>query len=64
MNEEGTQAASILELEIMLECYVSKDENAKDFYANRPFIFILRNESCPKGHDIIFFTKVCKFNKE
>ena len=64
VNEEGTQAASILELEIMLECYVSKDENAKDFYANRPFIFILRNESCPKGHDIIFFTKVCKFNKE
>ena len=63
VNEDGTQAYSITELEIMLESYLTKDENAKDFIANRPFLFIIRNEKCPKGHDIIFFTKVCKFNK-
>jgi serpin B len=63
VNEDGTQAYSITELEIMLESYLTKDENAKDFIANRPFLFILRNAQCPKGHDIIFFTKVCKFNK-
>ena len=64
VNEDGTQAASVTELEVMLESYVTKDETAKDFIANRPFIFILRDESCPKGHDIIFFTKVCQFNKK
>ena len=63
VNEDGTQAASVSELEIMLESYVTKDEEAKDFIANKPFFFILRNEKCPKGHDIIFFTKVCKFDK-
>ena len=63
VNEDGTQAYSITELEVMLESYLTKDETAKDFIANRPFIFIIRNEQCPKGHDIIFFTKVCKFNK-
>ena len=31
--------------------------------ANRPFIFIIKNEKCPKEHDIIFFTKVYKFEK-
>ena len=64
VNEDGTQAASITELEIMLESFVTKDETAKDFIANRPFLFILRNESGIKGHDIIFFSKVCKFNKK
>ena len=63
INEEGTQACTATELEIMLEGYLTKDETAKDFMANRPFIFIIRNEKCPKGHDIIFFTKVCKFDK-
>ena len=53
VNEDGTQAASITELEIMLESFVTKDETAKDFIANRPFLFILRNESGIKGHDII-----------
>ena len=64
VNEDGTQAISVNELEIVLESYITKDENAKDFEANRPFFFILRSEKCPKGHDIIFFTKVCKFKKE
>ena len=63
INEEGTQACTATELEIMLESYLTKDETAKDFMANRPFIFIIRNGKCPKGHDIIFFTKVCKFDK-
>ena len=60
VNEEGTQAASLTELEVILECFRDKDPNAKDFIANKPFIFLLRNEDCPKGHDIIFFTKICK----
>ena len=63
INEEGTQACTATELEIMLEGYLTKDETAKDFMANRPFIFIIRNEKCPKEHDIIFFTKVYKFDK-
>ena len=64
VNEKGTQACSASELEIMLESYLTKDETAKDFIANRPFLFILRNEKCPKGHDIIFFNKICNLTKE
>lgn len=64
VNEEGTQASSITELEIMLECYVEKDQNSKDFNANRPFLFILRNENFPKGHDILFFSKVCRIGPD
>ena len=64
VNEKGTQACSASELEIMLESYLTKDETAKDFIANRPFLFILRNEKCPKGHDIIFFNKICNLKKE
>ena len=64
VNEKGTQACTASELEIMLESYLTKDETAKDFIANRPFLFILRNEKCPKGHDIIFFNKICNLKKE
>ena len=64
INEKGTQACSASELEIMLESYLTKDEAAKDFIANRPFLYILRNEKCPKGHDIIFFNKICSLKKE
>ena len=64
VNEKGTQACTASELEIMLESYLTKDETAKDFIANRPFLFILRNEKCPKGHDIIFFNKICILKKE
>lgn len=64
VNEKGTQACSASELEIMLESYLTKDETAKDFNANRPFLFFLRNEKLPKGHDIIFFNKICNLKKE
>ena len=64
VNEKGTQACTASELEIMLESYLTKDETAKDFIANRPFLYILRNEKCPKGHDIIFFNKICNLKKE
>ena len=64
VNEKGTQACTASEIEIMLESYLTKDETAKDFIANRPFLFILRNEKCPKGHDIIFFNKICNLKKE
>ena len=64
VNEEGTQAVSSTELEIILESYTEKDQTAKDFIANRPFLFIIRNDKCMKGHDIIFFSKICKLKKK
>ena len=62
VNEEGTQAASITELEVILESYKDKDPNAKDFIAERPFLFLIRDDALPKGRDILFFTKLCQFN--
>lgn len=63
VNEEGTQASSITEMEVILESTKEGDPSAKDFLVNKPFIFMLRNENFPKGHDILFFTKFCKIEE-
>ena len=60
VNEKGTQASSVTEMEVILESTKEGDPSAKDFLVNKPFIFMLRNEKFPKGHDILFFTKYCK----
>ena len=63
VNEEGTQAASVTETDIVLECYKELNPKFKNFIVNRPFIFLLRDEALPKGRDILFFTKICKFEE-
>lgn len=60
VNEKGTQASSFTEMEVILESTKEGDPSAKNFIANKPFIFMLRNEQFPKGHDILFFAKFCK----
>ena len=60
VDEKGTQASSVTELEVILESTKEGDPSATDFLANKPFIFMLRNEQFPKGHDILFFAKYCK----
>ena len=47
-----------------MECFREKDPDAKDFIADRPFVFIIRNDNLPKGRDIIFFTKFCLVKRE
>ena len=64
VNEEGTQASSITEVDYVYECSKSKDNNSVDFIADRPFIFILRNKNLPKGHDILFFSKLFKIEED
>ena len=59
INEKGTKASSVTEAELIFECFKDKDHNAKDFIANKPFLFLLINENFPKGHDLLFFTKIC-----
>ena len=63
VNEKGTQAASVTAMEVILESTKEGDPLAKDFLVNKPFIFMLRNENFPKGHDILFFTKLCKIEE-
>ena len=60
VNEKGTQAASVTQLDVILESFKEGDPEAINFIANKPFIFLLVNEKFPKGHDILFFTKFCK----
>lgn len=64
VNEEGTQAYSVTELEVILEYFKDRDPNSKDFIVNRPFLFLIRDELLPKGRDILFFTKLCKLSEE
>ena len=63
-KDEGTQASSITEVDYVYECSKSKDKNSVDFIADRPFIFILRNSNLPKGHDILFFSKLYKIEDD
>ena len=62
-NEHGTQGGSVTELDVILECYMDLDPQAKNFICNKPFLFIIRDEQLPKDRDIIFFTKFCKVEK-
>ena len=62
VNEQGTEAAAVTAIEMVSNSAANpRLEKIYNMHVNRPFIFILRNENCPKGRDIIFFSKVCKF---
>ena len=58
VNEEGTEAAAVTMVEMMLTSMAPKPELINYMNVDRPFLFILRNEQLPKNHDIIFISKI------
>ena len=62
VDEEGTEAAAITMIEMMLTSMAPQFELIHYMKVNRPFLFILRKEDFPKNHDILFISKIEKIN--
>ena len=62
VNEEGTEAAAITMVQMMLTSMAPMPELIYYMNINRPFLFILRNDQLPKNHDIIFISKIEEIN--
>lgn len=58
INEEGTEAAAVTMIEMMLTSMAPRQEQIYYMNIDRPFLFILRNDKLPKNHDIIFISKI------
>ncbi len=56
VDEEGTEAAAVTAV-VMKRMMVPKAQ-PKIMNVNHPFLFIIRCNDLPSGHDIIFFTKI------
>ena len=60
VNEEGTEAAAVTMIGMMLTSMAPIPEKIYYMNIDRPFLFILRNDQLPKNHDIIFISKIEK----
>ena len=62
--EDGCEAAAITE--IIIDAKSSADEDKEKIYnmkVNRPFLFLLKNSKLPAGYDLVFMSKIEKFDK-
>ena len=62
--EDGCEAAAITE--IIVDITSSTDEDKEKIYnmkVNRPFLFLLKNSKLPAGYDLVFMSKIEKFDK-
>ena len=58
VDEEGTEAAAGTAVVMRCLDYTSTSEKIYFMNVNRPFLFIIRTNDLPPGHDILFITKV------
>ena len=58
VDEEGTEAAAATAVVMRCLDYTSTPEKIYFMNVNRPFLFIIRTNDLPPGHDILFITKV------
>ena len=56
VDEKGTEAAAVTAVIMVEKCCAPQKEVIMN--VNSPFLFIIRNDSLPPGHDIIFVSKV------
>ena len=54
VDEEGTEAAAVTAVVMRKKCI----SITPTMEVNRPFLFIIRGETLPSGHDILFVSKV------
>ena len=54
VDEEGTEAAAVTAVVMRKKCI----SITPTMEVNRPFLFIIRGENLPSGHDILFASKV------
>ena len=58
VDEEGTEAAAATAVVMRCLDYTSTPEKIYFMNINRPFLFFIRTNDLPQGHDILFITKV------
>ena len=56
VDEKGTEAAAVTAVIMVEKCCLPKKELIMNF--NHPFLFIIRNDSLPAVHDILFLSKI------
>ena len=57
VDEKGTVAAAVTAV-VMRKVYALPKETTPEMIINHPFLFIIRSDDLPYGHDILFFSKV------
>ena len=57
VDEKGTVAAAATAV-VMRKGGMIPNEATPEMIINHPFLFIIRNDDLPSGHDILFFSKV------
>ena len=58
VDEEGTEAAAVTAVKFSLFTGILKQEKIFYMKVNRPFLFIIRTDDLPIGHDMLFISKI------
>ena len=62
VDEEGTEAAAVTIVQMMLASAGPMKLNYYEMNVNRPFLFILKNHKLPKNNDIVFISKIVELS--
>ena len=61
--EEGCEAAAVTVIIDEEGCADGVEEKIYNMKVNRPFLFLLKNSRLPEGYDLVFMSKIEKFDK-
>ena len=61
--EEGCEAAAVTVIIDEEGCADGVEEKIYNMKVNRPFLFLLKNSRLPAGYDLVFMSKIEKFDK-
>ena len=59
--EDGCEAAAITAIDVVTSG-MPIEEKIYDMKVNRPFLFLLKNSRLPAGYDLVFMSKIEKFD--
>ena len=60
VNEQGTEAAAVTAVILNYGSALPVQEIIYEMKVNRPFLFLLKNDKLPAGHDLLFMAKIEK----
>ena len=58
--EDGCEAAAVTLIDVVGSA-MPVEEKIYDMKVNRPFLFLLKNARLPAGYDLVFMSKIEKF---
>ena len=60
--EDGCEAAAVTAIVVAGGAGPMEEEKIYDMKINRPFLFLLKNDALPAGHDLVFMSKIEKLD--